>query len=77
LRVGLRAEQTAEILTDYLMPAKGATVRRGLSRLSRYRQSPEITNAAQYFGRSRLEGLAFSSEISRPRGGLSSLCSQI
>jgi phosphohistidine phosphatase len=26
----LRAEQTAEILADYLMPAKGATVRRGL-----------------------------------------------
>ena len=24
-----RAEQTAEILADYLMPAKGATVRRG------------------------------------------------
>jgi phosphohistidine phosphatase len=26
----LRAEQTADILSDYLMPAKGATVRRGL-----------------------------------------------
>src|ERR1700683_5204785 len=26
----LRAEQTAEILADYLMPAKGATARRGL-----------------------------------------------
>ena len=26
----LRAEQTAEILADYLMPAKGANVRRGL-----------------------------------------------
>jgi phosphohistidine phosphatase len=26
----LRAEQTAEILADYLMPAKGAAVRRGL-----------------------------------------------
>jgi phosphohistidine phosphatase len=26
----LRAEQTAEVLADYLMPAKGSTVRRGL-----------------------------------------------
>jgi phosphohistidine phosphatase len=26
----LRAEQTAEILADYLMPAKGSTMRRGL-----------------------------------------------
>ena len=26
----LRAEQTAEILADYLMPAKGTTVQRGL-----------------------------------------------
>ena len=26
----LRAEQTAEIIADYLMPAKGSTVRRGL-----------------------------------------------
>jgi hypothetical protein len=30
----LRAEQTAEILADYLMPAKGTTVRRGLARHS-------------------------------------------